>query len=323
MARSVLLDLLRIMAISLVFVAHFGQVLDHWTGEFFGIKNFYYVSLGGVGVSMFLVLSGVLAGLTDLPKNTPFFRYLGKKILRIYPLYWLSIPVVIVAYLLEGLMMEGEWRQVFPNGFVTDVLGSLTGFYAWFGLWGGPYNPPSWFIALIITLYAVFPLLAFSMRRWPNPTLVVLLLISVLSRWYVGQYGVPFVPSNWLDDVESWAYRLYGFMPGRPGDWFILCRIFEFGLGIWLALKLRTTSWAVLNGLPNWLKQPIAFLSDLSFALFLIHVPFLFLLTWLMELGVNVMVAITLVFAITLALAYQLQRLDSKMPRKRWFYKGS
>ena len=114
MERSVVLDLLRIAAIGLVFVAHFGQILGHWSGDFFGLKNFYYVSLGGVGVTMFLVLSGILAGLTDFPKQTPYFRYLFKKMLRIYPLYWLSIPVVMAAFILEGLLLDGEWRHLFP-----------------------------------------------------------------------------------------------------------------------------------------------------------------------------------------------------------------
>jgi peptidoglycan/LPS O-acetylase OafA/YrhL len=63
MNRSILLDILRIFAIALVFVAHFGQLVDTSAGDFFGLKNFYYVSLGGVGVSLFLVLSGLLAGL--------------------------------------------------------------------------------------------------------------------------------------------------------------------------------------------------------------------------------------------------------------------
>jgi peptidoglycan/LPS O-acetylase OafA/YrhL len=63
MNRSLLLDILRISAIALVFVAHFGQLVDTSAGDFFGLKNFYYVSLGGIGVSLFLVLSGILAGL--------------------------------------------------------------------------------------------------------------------------------------------------------------------------------------------------------------------------------------------------------------------
>lgn len=319
MARSILLDVLRIVAIGLVFVAHFGQVLGHWSGDFFGLKNFYYVSLGGVGVTMFLVLSGILAGLTDLPKQTPYGTYLWKKVLRIYPLYWLSIPVVVVAFVLEGLLLEGEWRYPFPNGLSTDFVGSFTGFYAWFGLWGGPYNPPSWFIALIITLYAMFPLIAFLLRRWPNQTLFGLLLVSLISRWYVGRYGVPFVPNDWWDGVEEWAYRLYGFMPGRPGDWFPLCRVFEFGFGIWLALKLKPTCWLLLNGLPNLLKKPITRLSDLSFALFLIHVPWLFLLSWFMDLGMNVAVSVVIVLLFNSILANYLQRIDQKIPRKRWF----
>lgn len=88
MKRSLVLDILRILAISLVFLAHFAQELD-WDagGGFFGIKNFYYVSFGGVGVSLFLILSGVLAGLSDSRKQLSYLKYLTKKVFRIYPLY--------------------------------------------------------------------------------------------------------------------------------------------------------------------------------------------------------------------------------------------
>lgn len=318
MERSVLLDLLRITAIVLVFVAHFGQLLDTQAGTFFGIKNFYYVSLGGVGVTLFLVLSGVLAGLMDMQRPIFYPTYLFKKVLRIYPLYWMTIPLSMLGYVLNGLMMDGTWMTLFPNGFVQDISGSLTGFYALMGLWGGPYNPPSWFIVLIMTLYIVFPVMAYFMRRASNITLLSLLIISLLSRWYVGQYGVPFVPSNWFDDIENWAYQLYGFMPGRPGDWFVLCRLFEFGLGVWLALTLTPRVWAVFNGLPHWLKRSISVLSDLSFPLFLLHYPFLFLAVWLSELGMNVSVAIVILIALLLLMALYVQKIDNKMPHKAW-----
>ena len=58
--RVYLLDLVRVFAISLVLVAHIGQKIGSPVGAFFGIQNFYYVSLGGVAVSIFLVLSGMV-----------------------------------------------------------------------------------------------------------------------------------------------------------------------------------------------------------------------------------------------------------------------
>ncbi len=314
MERSTLLDSLRIFAITLVFVAHIGQLLGHVSGDFFGLKNIYYVSLGGVGVTLFLILSGLLAGLSDGPKDEECIRYLLKKILRIYPLYLLSVPLAMLGYALGGGLLQGDLPDMFPNGITTDLIGSLTGFYAWAELWGGPYNPPSWFIALIMSLYALFPLLYFAFKRKPHFTLLILFGISLGSRYYVGQWGIPFIESTWLDQMQGWVYRQYGFMPGRPGDWFPPCRVFEFGLGIYLALHLPKTLW---NRLRLPFSKAIRWLSDLAFPLFLVHYPFLFLVTTLIDLGLPVVLAISAYMGLMLVLAYWINRLDIRVPRKR------
>ncbi|MFD1382469.1 acyltransferase family protein [Rhodanobacter aciditrophus] len=310
MQRSHLLDLLRIFAIVLVFVAHFGQLLDSNVGQFFGVKNFYYVSLGGVGVSLFLVLSGLLAGLTGLARPTPYTHYIWKKLKRIYPIYWLTIPFCFSGYLLKELLLGSGVPEPFPNGFMLDIVGSVTGLYAWIGLWGGPYNPPSWFIGLILTMYLIFPLLAACLRRAPHLTLGLFFFISASSRWYVGQYGLPFTDKNMLDQVEGWLYRQYGFMPGRPGDWFPLCRLFEFALGIWLAQTVSSKFWCKWNlGKGKWL----AFLSDLSFPLFLLHYPFLFIVPWLSDLGMAIPLAISLFMIMLCSMAYAVVEVEKRL----------
>jgi peptidoglycan/LPS O-acetylase OafA/YrhL len=316
MQRSILLDMLRIFAISLVFVAHIAQVLGSNAGEFFGIKNIYYVSLGGVGVSVFLVLSGVLAGLGGYVVQAGYTSYIIKKGLRLYPLYWISVPLSMIGYVLGSVLIKGEMPPLLPNGLVGDLLGSVSGFYSWAGLWGGPYNSPSWFIGLIMTLYALFPPLYLALKRWSHWLLCGLLCVSLASRYYVGQYGLPWSDPTWWMDVQGWAYRQYGFMPGRPGDWFVLCRIFEFALGIYLALILPHRIWFIG---PNWhwLNKSIYKLSDVCFALFLCHYPFLFILTYLHDLGVELPLCILIFLALIFALSYGMTRLDQKVPRRK------
>lgn len=313
MNRSQLLDILRIVAICLVFIAHFGQLLDSSAGNFFGIKNFYYVSLGGLGVSMFLLLSGILAGLTDTTSNQGYANYLLKKVLRIYPLYWMSIPLSILGYLFGAWLLEDKIPVLFPNGLVKDIFFSLTGFYSWIGLWGGPYNSPSWFIALIMTMYALFPLIYFLMKKRPHLVIVILFLVSLTSRYYVGQHGIPLIDQSVYAEIKSWFYRQYGFMPGRPGDWFPPARIFEFGLGIYLALVIPKSFWLRLNISS---ARSLQFLSDLAFPLFLIHYPFMFLVLYFIQLGMPLSLSIVL-FMMLLILACQvIIKLDSKVPRK-------
>lgn len=315
MKRSILLDSLRILAILLVLIAHLGQLFGHASGDFFGWKNLYYVSLGGVGVTIFLLLSGILTGMSDPSPQESYLSYLLKKVMRIYPVYWLSLPLAMLGYVMGNGLFQGDMPALFPNGFTADLLGSLTGFYALLGLWGGPYNPPSWFIALIMSLYALSPMMLWFMKHWPHRTLGALFCISLAARYYVGQWGIPFVEQSLLEHMESWLYRQYGFMPGRPGDWFPPCRLFEFGLGLYLALMLHKATWFRLN-LPA--SNVIRLLSDLAFPLFLIHYPFLFLVTTLTDLGLPVWLATAIYMALMLVIAYLINRLDQRIPRFRF-----
>jgi peptidoglycan/LPS O-acetylase OafA/YrhL len=313
MARSQLLDILRVAAIGLVLMAHIGQYLGADAGDFFGVKNFYYVSLGGVGVSIFLVLSGLLAGLTNGRKKTGYVSYLYKKAKRIYPLYWLSLPITILGYGLTEGLLTGERINWFPNGIITDLIGSITGFYAWAGLWGGPYNPPSWFIGLIISLYAIFPILMWLINRQALLTLCVLFIISVTSRYYIGQDGLPFSDPSLYDNIKNWFYRQYGFMPGRPGDWFPLCRVFEFGLGIYLAKQVPSRFWGMVN-LP--FSKVVYFLSDIAFAVFLVHLPYLFLIDYLVDWGLPTTAAVGIFVVALLPCGWALTRVEQVLTRR-------
>lgn len=315
MNRSILLDSLRILAILLVFTAHLGQLLGHASGDFFGWKNLYFVSLGGVGVTIFLLLSGILAGLSDPSRQESYLTYLLKKARRIYPLYLLSVPLAMLGYALGGGVLAGDMPDLVPNGFITELLGSLTGFYSWMGLWGGPYNPPSWYISLIISLYVLSPIMQWCMKRWSHQTLIALFCISLGARYYVGQWGIPFVEQSLLEHTQSWAYRQYGFMPGRPADWFPPCRLFEFGLGLYLAQMLPKTTWFRVN-LPA--SSSIRLLSDLAFPLFLIHFPFLFLISSLTDLSLPIWLAIAMYMALMLVISYQINRLDHRIQRFRF-----
>jgi len=314
MNRSVLLDLLRVFAIGLVFIAHFGQLLGTSTGGFFGLKNFYYVSLGGVGVSIFLVLSGVLAGLGDANKKTSYTLYIIKKCLRIYPLYWMSVPLSILGYVLGSWLLDGTLPKLSPNGLLVDTIGSISGFYSWFGLWGGPFNSPSWFIGLIMVMYAACPAMIYFIKRWPHLTVLALFLISAYSRYYIGQNGVPFMDQSFFEGIKSWFFRKYGFMPGRPGDWFPLCRVFEFGLGIYLAAVLPKSFWFTLD---IKFKKILFFFSDIAFPLFLIHLPYMFLVHYLnKELKIPLSMSVTLFMVLLVLASYFINRLDTLVPRK-------
>jgi hypothetical protein len=130
---------------------------------------------------------------------------------------------------------------------------SLAGVYALVGQWGGPFLATSWYIAVIISLYVFYPVLSRFIRFHARLSLFVFFAISAVSRYITGKYQIP---------------------PMRPLDWFTPNRLFEFGLGIYLAHSVRisriVTAW-------RWDKGSIVIglLSETTFPAFLIHFPLL------------------------------------------------
>jgi len=87
--RFFLLDVIRTIAISLVLVAHIAQRIGSPLGKFGGINNFYYVSLGGLAITVFLILSGICLEL-NYGNKFNYLKFMVRRILRIYPVYYLE-----------------------------------------------------------------------------------------------------------------------------------------------------------------------------------------------------------------------------------------
>ena len=247
-------DLVRIAAASLVIAAHLGLAA---LGPF---------STGGIGVTLFLVMSGLLLAMTD--KGQPWKEYLWKRAARIYPTYWacLCLSVLIV------------WMV--PQTVVESVL-MLTGTCAFAGQWGCSIVPTSWFIGLIMVLYALYPVLKWLIGRSPTLTLIGLFAISAFMQ----RRGV-----LWLG------------LPHSPEWWFPLCRVFEFGVGIAAAPWVRRVSFPIS---PAWLT----YVAELSFPAFLLHVP---LLHWHLPLPLYLVAILTMS---ALASALVLYSTDSRRQR--------
>jgi hypothetical protein len=152
---------------------------------------------------------------------------------------------------------------------LSDYVRNFAGFQIFFitnADWA-KINGTYWFIGLIILLYFLFPIVHLAIKKHPYVSLLSLFFMYVSSRmimWYV--------------------------FPQFTGgyEWFPLCHIFEFGLGIYIiqrGLYFKFNSTKIL-----------AFLGGLSFYVYLVHAPLLevidyvrYPLTWY--------VALNLIFA--------------------------
>ncbi|MCE2785277.1 MAG: acyltransferase [Pirellula sp.] len=131
-ARIVGFDWLRVLALLLVTVFHGLVLLDlqSWT-------RIAGMSLGSLGVSLFLALSGALIG----NDNRPAFEWLVARLKKIFPAYWIATLLAFLATAASG------YKPVSMVQFLWQISG--IGLYYSEDL----INVATWFIGLLLTLY--------------------------------------------------------------------------------------------------------------------------------------------------------------------------
>jgi peptidoglycan/LPS O-acetylase OafA/YrhL len=262
MKRSVLLDLIRTIAVTAVVIVHILQELGNPWGGKFGIPGFYHVTAGGAAVTVLLIISGIVLTLRYQGSDADYCGFLKKRFFRLYPAYYLILLVGILAYILRSRYGYGPLEGVT----LFDIPLALSGTYAFFNKWGGPFVGTSWFLGLIMSLYLVYPLVEPQIRRRPGFVLLWTFGISVISRLLFGYF--------------EFLHLL------RALDWLLLCRIFEFSLGMYLAIKIPVDFWNQLNG-NKTIERLCSYLGEMSFPLFLVHWPIFHTVKHLREYSVS------------------------------------
>ena len=221
-------------------------VFSHYTqGVYlFGIRNFYWVTIGGFGVTLFLILSGMCLEYSYGGQRYSYTEFIRKRLRRIYPSYWLSFAASII---LGVATLPGDAFSLVMILTAFEVFSTRA-----LEPWGGLLYAIGWFIGVIVVLYLLYPFLSRAMQARPKSTILLALLTSLVSRVLVGNY---------------WA-------AAGPTDWFPPCRLFEFTLGIWLANRKEVTgSLAILNIRRG--RNIVAYASDLSYPIYLVHLTVL------------------------------------------------
>jgi len=131
-ARIFGFDWLRVLALLLVTVFHGLVLLDlqSWT-------QIAGMSMGSLGVSLFLALSGALIGMDDRPA----IAWLVARLKKIYPAYWIATAFAFVATAASG------YKPINLVQFLWQISG--IGLYYSEDL----INVATWFIGLLLTLY--------------------------------------------------------------------------------------------------------------------------------------------------------------------------
>lgn len=239
--RFLLIDLLKIIGIGLVLIEH---LFAYWVFPTTGyliikIYGLYEISFGNVGLSLFLLASGasLFINYQNIDSWKKIKLFFSKRALRIYPMYWFALLFAIV-------LSPEKLEQQFT---VIDTLKLVSGFQSLgavnhIDFWG-KINGNLWFLTIILSLYLLYPIIAYAINKHPKISLLSLFIISVLSRIGMSQLTMFFM-------------GIY---------WFPLCWIFEFGFGIFLIKK---------NLFPKIQSNKLSFsLGNMSYYVFLINGP--------------------------------------------------
>lgn len=237
--RYPVIDIIRIIAIGVVFFSHSLATFTSGVQQSVGIPGVYWMSIGEIGAAITLLVSGLL--LMSLYKDKIDIRkFYKKRITHIYTTY-------LVCLVLIALLTNGWWRFMDPLHLFCQVTATCS----FMGLMRDQLITPSWFIGTIICLYLLFPVLRSLLIR----NKFVFLVITI---------PVPFFLRIYLDPLNADIIGIIKWLPP--------IRFFEFGVGMVCGYYLDRIRILKVQTSEKTAKR-LYELAGWSFPLFLLHVP--------------------------------------------------
>lgn len=171
--KKIYLDILRILAILMVFNLHFTVALEQQYGVFFGFANGNW---GNVGTSLFFLISGNCLA-RNYSEKLELGKFYKKRWLAIFPMFYVSYLLVLFGYMviLRNNVFAGvePWKIIFTVFGIDKYLEFLD--IKTIALVG------EWYTAIIIGIYLLFPILQFLYRKCKIPTTLALLALYILN----------------------------------------------------------------------------------------------------------------------------------------------
>lgn len=177
MKRDVRLDVIRTVAIFMIFTFHFCSAIGN-TGIFYGYANGGW---GSVGTTIFFLLSGFLLGKRYREKIS-LKKFYWKRWLSIFPLFYLTFAA---AFIVNGIT-AGNWRY---GGSLWRLIFTILGCDNYLGFYGiSSYAiVGEWFTAVIVIVYIVYPFLHYlseKSRLWGSVLVYGLYFLNLGVDWF-------------------------------------------------------------------------------------------------------------------------------------------
>ncbi len=172
------------LAILMVVLSHIGYFLVSDNRFLVPLSNY-----AGVGVDLFLILSGYGLVATALRRPLSIGKFYLKRLVRVY------VPVLITVIFFLALDFF-VLHKIYPT---KNIIQSLLGFFPNADIYGD-LNSPLWYITPMLAYYLLFPLIFW--RRFP--------LLSALAMAIIGWWGVKYVgQSSRFFEVVFKLYRYH------------------------------------------------------------------------------------------------------------------
>ena len=212
-------------------VAIFIIILSHISGNL-GIR--FFTPLGGIGVALFLFLSGY--GLSESYTKNQLSFYWRKRFIAIYPAYLLAN---IIAWILYG---------------VSDVKTILLGL-----IFVRPAIPYGWYFQYLLLWYAIFWIAKFILgekRAW-----IILIIGAVISFCVfpekMAEQSVSFITGVFVSIKKNVLFKSIT----EKKKVLIACALISIGI-LFLGIKqieiVRSAPQIIFNGVQLMIKLPIA-----------------------------------------------------------------
>ncbi|WP_187371326.1 acyltransferase family protein [Methylobacterium oryzihabitans] len=321
--RIVALDSLRGVASLLVLASHIilMQNLDGRSGDI--IQHAGHL-MGKVSVLVFFVLSGFVLMRTFITgKTNQYIPYAIKRVIRIWPPFAVSILISCLLYVLVSptnipeLSTWFNWNWRFPPSFdsiarhllMTDITDWQT------------YNVVMWSLVYEMRISLIFPLLVYAINRDWRIAFIGSFVISAISMVFFRRFGLTFDPFSalrylWLFAAGAIMACNYQFLIA----WFNQQRL-AYRLLAWAAvlallvvslerIENATTPLAALlivflcfadRPADRFLSRSVLrWFGEISYSLYLLHIPILLALTHLLYHKVSMPVLTALIVGTSL-----------------------
>lgn len=183
--------------------------------------------LAGVGVNLFLFLSGFGLTISSLKNSFSVLEFYRKRLTRLFIPLWVIITILFIA---DYFILQRSYE-------ITEILKSFIGFFPVADL-SKNLNSPLWYFTIIFFYYLIFPLTFFNRIPYLSP----ILILSI--SFYLLKTNLPF-------DINVDVLKLYK------------THYAAFPIGVLFAVLINDENFTHLK---TWVKK-IFLLSNLKYLL--------------------------------------------------------